>query len=85
VTAAELFWKTISWFWMVWFVSAGIFVILVQFLLPQARRRIRAHPPRGPAWAYSLWYNQARVYGALMALSIALGLIAAAIFLVTST
>ncbi|MGH2545091.1 MAG: hypothetical protein ACRDIB_20060 [Ardenticatenaceae bacterium] len=77
----DLFWRTFGWFGLVWFFTAGLSVILVQFLLPYAWRQIRAQPPHGPPWAHTLWYKRTQVYGALMALSLALGAVAAALFL----
>ncbi len=79
--ATDLFWKTFGWFTLVWFVSSGAMVILVQFLLPRAWEQIRANPPHGPRWAYSLWYRRERLYGAMMLLALALGTLAAGIFL----
>jgi hypothetical protein len=77
----ELLWRTFGWFTLVWFVSAGLFVIVMQFLLPLAWKEIRANPPSGPEWAHMLWYRRERVYGALMSLALALGTLAAALFL----
>lgn len=79
--AAEIFWKAIGWFTLVWFAAAGTMVILTQFLLPRAWEAIRAHPPHGPAWAHALWYRRAQVYGTMMGLALALGALAATIYL----
>ncbi len=79
----ELFWKAFGWFMLVWWVSAGLFVIVMQFFLPRAWEQIRAHPPHGPPWAHALWYRRGRVYGVLMAVSLLLGALAAAIYLLS--
>ncbi len=81
---AELFWQTFGWFTLVWFTSAGLFIILMQFLLPRAWKQIQSHPPHGPAWAHRLWYRRERVYGTFMALALALGAAAAALFLLSN-
>lgn len=78
---AELFWRAFGWLTMVWFVSAALFVILMQLFLPLAWKELRARPPHGSGWAHTLWYQRSRVYGALMALAFGLGLLAAALFL----
>ena len=73
----EQMWRTIGWFTLVWFASAGVGVIVLQFFLPRAWEAIRAHPPHGPDWARTLWYDRRRVYGGVMAASLALGGVAA--------
>lgn len=71
----------LGWFSMVWFASAALFVIVAQAFLPRAWKAIRAHPPHGPDWARTLWYRRAALYGWLMALAVALGIVAAALYL----
>lgn len=77
----DVFWRAFGWFGMVWFTSAALFVISMQFLLPRAWNQIRARPPHGPGWAHTLWYRRRQVYGFMMTLSVALGIGAAALFL----
>ena len=80
----EIFWRAAGWFTMVWFVVAGLSVLGMQLLLPLAHRAIRTSPPTGPAWAQFLWGNRLRLYGGIMAAAIALGGLAALIYLVTA-
>ncbi len=79
----ELFWMTFGWFSLVWFVSTGLMLIVLQVLLPQAWNQLRAQPPHGPKWAYRLWYQRSQVYGAIVTLALVLGSIAALTFLLT--
>ena len=74
----ETLWKAFGWFWLGWWVSAGLMVLLLQLLLPRAWEAIRAAPPHGPAWAQTLWYGRTRVYGGIMALALLIGALAAA-------
>ena len=77
----EHLWNALGWFWLLWWGSAGLMVLALQFLLPRAFEAVRAAPPRGPSWAHRLWYGRERVYGALMALSLLFGAVAAASYL----
>lgn len=77
----EIMWNTLGWFWLVWWGSAGLMVLALQFLLPRAFESVRASPPRGPGWAHGLWYGRERIYGRAMALSLLLGALAAASYL----
>jgi hypothetical protein len=76
----ELFWGAFGRFGLVWFATSGLFVILVQALLPRAWDAIRANPPHGPDWAYTLWYRRSTVYGGLMALSLLLAALATLLY-----
>ncbi|MCB0078334.1 MAG: hypothetical protein KDD73_13045 [Anaerolineales bacterium] len=78
----EIFWRAAGWFTMIWFVVAGLSIIAMQVALPRAQREIRANPPTGPAWAHRLWTNRQRVYAGIIALAMALGGVAALIYLV---
>lgn len=77
----ERIFTTISWFSMVAFVSIGISLIVLQFLLPLAWNQIRANPPKGAGWAHALWYGRDRIYGAVLGMSVLLGFIAAGLYL----
>jgi hypothetical protein len=77
----ETIFTTISWFSMVAFVSIGISLIVLQFLLPMAWNQIRANPPTGTGWAHSLWYGRDKVYGAVLGVCVLLGIIAAGLYL----
>lgn len=77
----ETLFTTFSWFAMVAFVSIGLSLILLQLLLPMAWNQIRANPPKGTGWAHRLWYQRERIYGAVLALCLLLGLIAAGLYL----
>ncbi|MGB0388351.1 MAG: hypothetical protein ACPGWR_26325 [Ardenticatenaceae bacterium] len=65
-----------SWFGLVWFATSALLVIMMQALLPSAWKQIRARPPHGPGLANALWNHRSRVYGTIMTLSLALGVMA---------
>jgi hypothetical protein len=79
----EVLWITFGWFTLVWFVSTGLMLIVLQALLPYAWNQLRAQPPRGPDWAYTLWYQRSQVYGAIVTLALVFGAIAALTYLLT--
>jgi hypothetical protein len=72
---------TLSWFAMVWFVSTGISLIVLQLLLPLAWSQIRANPPKGAGWAHALWYERQRIYTIVLFACVLLGLLAAGVYL----
>jgi hypothetical protein len=79
----EVFWRTFGWFTLVWFVSTGVMLIVLQTMLPYAWKQLRAQPPHGPGWAYTLWYRRSQLYGAIVTLALLFGGIAALIYLST--
>jgi hypothetical protein len=77
----EIFWRTFGWFTLIWFVSTGLMLIVLQALLPYAWEQIRTQPPHGPAWAHALWYRRSEVYGTIVTIALLLGALAALTYL----
>lgn len=71
----------LSWTALIFVIVAGTGLIVAQWLLPRAREAIKEAPPLGPGWARQLWYDQQRLYGAILSVALTAGLVAGLISL----